>query len=131
MLITPSGELLDHPTLIPGRAAPEATAAIPARHLDWKDSYRTLGRTGLTCSGVGFGTYRVHLRVQEHRAALAKALRMGVNLIDTSSNYTGGNSERMIGEVLAGLIAQGVVKREEIIVVSKGGYIQGELVRGN
>jgi aryl-alcohol dehydrogenase-like predicted oxidoreductase len=127
MLITPSGELLDHPTLIPGKATPEATSAIPLRHLDWADSYRMLGRTGLTCSGVGFGTYRVHLRVQEHRAALAKALRMGVNLIDTSSNYTGGNAERMIGEVMAGLIGQNVVKREEIIVLSKGGYIQGEL----
>ncbi len=127
MLITPTGELLEHSMLIPGSASPEATAAIPARHSDWMESYRTLGRTGLTCSGVGFGTYRVHLRVQEHRAALAKALRMGVNLIDTSSNYTGGNAERLIGEVLSGLIGQSVVKREEIIVVSKGGYIQGEL----
>ncbi|HEX5316794.1 MAG TPA: aldo/keto reductase, partial [Candidatus Kapabacteria bacterium] len=77
------------------------------------------------------------------RAALAKAIRMGVNIIDTSSNYAGGSSERLIGEVLAGLITSEEkitqsaptplrsggerIKREEIIVVSKGGYIQGEL----
>jgi aryl-alcohol dehydrogenase-like predicted oxidoreductase len=127
MIINSNGDLQEHPALIPGKAMPEATAAIPAKHSEWAESYRTLGRTGLTCSGAGFGTYRVHVRVQEHRAALAKALRMGINLIDTSSNYTGGNSERLIGEVLTGLIGQGIIKREEVIVVSKGGYIQGEL----
>ena len=127
MLITPSGSLQDHPTILSGKAAADTTAAISTKHADWAGSYRKLGRTGLTCCGVGFGTYRVHLRVQEHRAALARALRMGVNLIDSSSNYAGGNSERLVGEVLSGLIQQGVVSREEIIVVSKGGYIQGEL----
>ncbi len=127
MIVNSKGDLIDHPILLPGKATPGATSAIPPRHPDWADSYRTLGRTRLTCSGAGFGTYRVHARVQEHRAALAKALRMGVNLIDTSANYASGNSERLIGEVLTGLVTQGLVKREEVIVVSKGGYIQGEL----
>ncbi len=127
MIITEQGRLQEHPATLAGKASPAATAAIPTQHPEWATSYRNLGRTGFTCSGAGFGTYRVHLRVQEHRAALAKALRMGVNLIDTSSNYAGGNAERLIGEVLMGLTGQSVVKREEIIVVSKGGYIQGEL----
>lgn len=127
MIVNQSGELLEHPIIIPGKASAEATAAIPARHPDWSASYRLLGSTGLTCSATGFGTYRVDHRVQQHRATLAKAVRMGVNLIDTSSNYAGGNSERLIGEVLTGLIEHGVTKREELIVVSKGGYIQGPL----
>jgi hypothetical protein len=127
MLITPAGAIQDHPSLLPGFAEPEATVRIAKKHADWSAAYRKLGRTGLACSGVGFGSYRVHLQVQEHRAALARALRMGVNLIDTSSNYAGGNSERLIGEVVAGLIGQGTIAREEIILVTKGGYIQGEL----
>ncbi len=166
MIVNEKGALQEHPTTIPGFATPEATAALPVRHPDWAASYKTLGRTGLTVSGAGFGSYRVHRSVQAHRAALAKAIRMGVTIIDTSSNYAGGNSERLIGDVLAGLIANGErttpqpppskgggdfttpqppsfdklrtgstplrsvgggVTREEIIVVSKGGYIQGEL----
>ena len=140
MLIDQNGSLREHPIILPGRATPGATAAIGKRNPDWAAAYRTLGRTGLVCSSAGFGSYRVHRSVQAHRAALAKAIRMGINIIDTSSNYAGGNSERMIGEVLAGLVAPqpttpqppplgrgGGVKREEIIVVSKGGYIQGEL----
>ncbi len=123
MLIDQSGALLEHPPILSGKATAEATAGMAARHPDWAGSFKTLGRTGLITSGAGFGSYRVHRSAPVHRAALAHALRMGINLIDTSSNYAGGNSERMIGEVLAGL----GVSREEIIVVTKGGYIQGEL----
>ena len=134
MLIDPSGNLLDHPPTIAGKAIPSETASVSARHPDWAHSYRVLGRTGLTVSGAGFGSYRVHRSVSIHRGALAKALRMGINIVDTSSNYAGGNSERMIGEVLAGLTTPQSpaskgdrVRREEIVVVTKGGYIQGEL----
>jgi aryl-alcohol dehydrogenase-like predicted oxidoreductase len=127
MHVTNNGELEERPKIIPGRAKPEAAADIPLKHPEWSHSYRPLGRTGLTTSTAGFGTYRVHHAVQTQRAALAKALRMGINIIDTSSNYAGGNSERLVGEVLFGLIGHSAVKREEVIVVSKGGYIQGEL----
>src|SRR5581483_10142419 len=126
MLITPNGEIQERAVEIGGRASIEATAGVPARYPDWSHSYKMLGRTGLTVSAAGFGSYRVHRSVQEHRAALAKAVRMGINIVDTSSNYSSGNSERLIGEVLSGLVVQGQVKREEMIVVSKGGYIQGE-----
>src|SRR5437016_9484790 len=127
MHVTTNGQLEEKPKILAGRASAEATTRIAERHPEWAHSYRALGRTGLTTSGAGFGSYRIHHGVQAHRTALAKALRMGINLIDTSSNYAGGQSERLIGEVLSGLIGQGHLKREEIIVVSKGGYIQGEL----
>ena len=52
--------------------------------------------------------------------ALERALLGGVNLIDTSTNYTDGSSETCIGNVLARH------RREEIIVVSKVGYVQGQ-----
>ena len=44
----------------------------------------------------------------------------GVNLIDTSTNYADGSSETCIGNVLARQ------QREELIVVSKVGYVQGQ-----
>ena len=103
--------------MIRGRATPEGTR----RHAAGRPGYRRLGKTELTVSAVGFGGYRTGRRNPEHRAALAAALAAGVNLIDTSSNYMLGDSERMIGEVLA----SAGVARETIVVVSKIGYVQG------
>ena len=100
-----------------GRATPEGTR----RRADGRTGYRRLGKTDLTVSTVGFGGYRTGRKSPEHRAALEAALAAGVNLIDTSSNYMLGDSERLIGEVLA---ASGI-PRDEIVVVSKIGYVQG------
>ena len=87
---------------------------------------RTLGRTGLTVSPVGFGGYRVLEASPLHRRALADALRGGVNLVDTSTNYGDGSSESLVGMVLANLVQQGEVRREHVVVVSKAGYLQGD-----
>ena len=86
---------------------------------------RTLGRTGLTVSPVGFGCYRVRADSPLHRRALADALRAGTNLIDTSTNYADGRSEELVGAMLANLVQQGEARRDEVVVVSKVGYIQG------
>lgn len=69
---------------------------------------------------VGFGAYRISIRSNEHRAALTLALKSGCSLIDTSSNYTNGESEELIGDVL--------LKNPEYspLLVTKAGYIQGK-----
>jgi len=84
-----------------------------------------LGRTGLTVSAAGFGCYRIDPRVDEHAQALELALTSGVNLIDTSTNYGDGGSEELVGRVLGGLIAGGRVSRDQVVVVTKAGYVQG------
>lgn len=73
---------------------------------------------------IGFGCYRVQLNNQEHHKALLHALKSGVRLIDTSANYTDGQSEHLIGTVLKEM--ENEIPRAEITLVSKGGYIQGE-----
>ncbi len=88
-----------------------------------------LGRTELLVSRVGFGGYRLHEFEPEHREALTNALLGGCNLIDTSSNYTDGSSERLIGQVLSELIGNGSLKRDEVVVVSKVGYVQGTALK--
>jgi aryl-alcohol dehydrogenase-like predicted oxidoreductase len=87
--------------------------------------YGRFGNRGLTTSRLGFGTYRVGTSEPEHRDAFKKALREGANLIDTSTNYMDGDSERLVGSVLRELIKGGDLAREEVIVVSKIGYVQG------
>lgn len=108
---------------LPGRATTAATAAHARR---FGLTPRSLGRTGLLVAPVGFGGYRVHIDVPVHRQALDEALRAGVNLIDTSANYTDGGSERLVGAGLAVLTNEGVVPREAVVVVTKIGYMQGE-----
>ena len=88
--------------------------------------YRSLVPSGIRISGAGFGCYRVDARVKEHEQALTKALLSGINVIDTSANYADGGSERLVGKVLADLVLAGKIKREEVVVVSKVGYLQGE-----
>lgn len=88
-----------------------------------------LGATDLQVSRVGFGGYRVHEFEPDHRDALRTALLTGCNLIDTSSNYTDGSSERLVGSILGELFESGELKREEVVIVTKVGYVQGENLR--
>lgn len=77
-------------------------------------------------SPIGFGSYRIDISIREHYDALVKALTGGINLIDTSANYSDGGSEMLIGKVINDLISENRIKREEITLVTKGGYIQGK-----
>jgi len=115
-----------------GKATPQGTgtyvATILASARTTRPSfhgYTPLGSTGLTASRIGFGGYRISLGVDDHRNALEKALQEGCNLIDTSTNYADGQSERLVGIVVKDLIAKRFISREEIIIVSKIGYVQG------
>ena len=107
-----------------GTATPEATAHATAGL--GPHAATALGRSGLTVTRLGFGCYRVDDRQPVFAEALHKALAAGVNVIDTSTNYTDGGSERCVGAVLASAHAAGRLRREQIVVVSKIGYVQGE-----
>lgn len=75
---------------------------------------------------TGFGTYRIDLHTPEHYQALYMAIEQGIKIIDTSSNYTDGESEHVVGNVITDLISEGKIKREDVTIITKGGYIQGQ-----
>ena len=75
---------------------------------------------------LAFGTYRTGLDDPEHKAALTLALKEGIRLIDTSTNYMNGDAERLIAEVLQDVY--GGHKPDDLEIVSKCGYIQGSLL---
>ncbi|MEC7867245.1 MAG: aldo/keto reductase, partial [Candidatus Poribacteria bacterium] len=79
-------------------------------------SYRYLNGTDLMVSKVGYGSYRVDQQVDEHIESLEDSMRSGCNIIDTSSNYTNGASETLIGNVLTKMMNQGEIERDEIIL---------------
>lgn len=109
--------------MIPGAATNEGTAAHARNFNDLQ--YNILGRTQWQVSQAGFGCYRVSTGIDAHFQAMSRSISKGINLIDTSTNYTDGGSERLVGEVLADLISKERVAREGIVMVSKVGYLQG------
>ena len=54
--------------------------------------------------------------IAEHHQALEYALEHGINLIDTSSNYANGGSEKLVGNVIRKLTSRNRNKLDEIIV---------------
>ncbi len=67
--------------------------------------YRTLGKTGLKVSGVGYGIGFV-----PHTDVVARAIDMGINYYDTSRDYK--DSEKIFSEVIKG-------KRDKIVIATK------------
>jgi aryl-alcohol dehydrogenase-like predicted oxidoreductase len=59
--------------------------------------------------------------------AIIYGLEHGINFIDTAVNYRAMRSERDIGKVLKYLISEKkTIKREEIVISTKGGQIYGD-----
>ncbi len=83
----------------------------------------------MTFKNTGFGSYRVSSKIEEHYSSLRKAITEGIDLIDTSANYADGESEILIGRVLKDLISENIIRREDITLVTKAGYIQGQNYR--
>lgn len=69
-------------------------------------NYRTLGRTGIQVSEIGYGAWGLGGVQwtggddQEARRALNLAIDQGLNFIDTALAYGDGHSERIVGEVV-------------------------------
>src|SRR5213078_367207 len=81
--------------------------------------YRELGRTGLKVSEISFGAWAIggtwgDVDDRESRAALNKALDLGVNFFDTADVYGDGRSERL----LADLRSQ---RKEKFFIATKAG----------
>jgi aryl-alcohol dehydrogenase-like predicted oxidoreductase len=69
---------------------------------------RTLGRTGLEVSVLGFGCgavggLMVRGNPSDQERAVARALELGVNYFDTAAMYGNGESERNLGRVIKSL----------------------------
>jgi voltage-dependent potassium channel beta subunit len=69
-------------------------------------TYRRLGRSGLKVSVLSFGSwvsFGPQLDVGRARDCLAAAYDAGVNFFDNAEAYAGGESERIMGQAIAGL----------------------------
>lgn len=114
--------------LIPGFATPEGTrrfrdrfaGRLPGHFRDFR---------GLWLASIGVGTYLGEPDSATdtlYREALARAIELGSNVIDTAVNYRHQRSERAIGQALAALIGDGKLLRDEVFVATKGGFLSFE-----
>jgi hypothetical protein len=72
-----------------------------------KLSYRTLGRTGLKVTSVGFGCM-----ITSDASVIERAADIGISYFDTARSYQHGNNERMVGAALKR-------KRKDLVLSSK------------
>jgi len=84
--------------------------------------YRTLGKSGIKVSEIGFGAWTLGLdwwgkKIEDDEAKkmLKRAFDLGINYFETGDIYGRGKSEKLIGEVFSGM-------RNEIVLSTKYGY---------
>jgi aryl-alcohol dehydrogenase-like predicted oxidoreductase len=81
-------------------------------------NYRTLGRTGLSVSEIGYGAWGIGnsgwqgADDGESLRALNRAVDLGLNFIDTALAYGDGHSERLVGQVVR-------ERKERVFVATK------------
>jgi predicted aldo/keto reductase-like oxidoreductase len=84
-----------------------ATPKTPPRETAPKFTYRTIGKTGLKPTAVGFGCM-----VTSDQTVVERAADIGITYFDTARGYQGGNNERMVGAALK-------ARRNSLILSSK------------
>jgi uncharacterized protein len=89
--------------VLPARTALAGSVSSSAKGL----SYRTLGKTGLKVTSVGFGCM-----ITSDPSVIERAADVGITYFDTCRNYQHGNNERLVATGLKG-------KREKIVLSSK------------
>ncbi len=86
-------------------SAPAAQPAAPVQAGGLR--YRTLGKTGIKVTELGFGCM-----ITSDASVIARAVDLGINYVDTARSYQGGNNERMVGAAIKS-------KRNSLVLSSK------------
>lgn len=80
-------------------------------------------------SSICCGTY-LGLPCEEvdlaYSSAIKEAIKKGINLIDTAINYRGMRSEVIVGKAIKELIENHKLKRSEIVIATKGGFLPAD-----
>lgn len=112
--------------MIPGRATPEGTGRYASRYGATRGAGPFRDAFSLLLSPVGLGTYLGEsddASDRRYEGAIRRALALGCNVFDTAINYRCQRSERVLGRTLAAAFAEGAVRRDEVVVATKGGYL--------
>lgn len=115
-----------------GYASAEGTARYRDRFAHLRDaghfrrSEHVPGAGELWLSSIGLGTYLGEPDDSTDHAyteSIVTALDSGINVLDTAINYRHQRSERNIGNALKRRIDSGELRRDEVLVCTKAGYL--------
>ncbi len=107
-----------------GFATPEGTERFKNRFASCPGHFRL--KEGVWFSSIGAGSYLGEPDEEtdrEYREGLKEAIRLGVNVVDSAINYRCQRSERSFGAVIRELIEAKEIRRDEMILCTKGGYL--------
>jgi len=115
-------------------ATPTGTAGLAARFAArfTDDYYRPLpsrgarGTPALRVGSIGAGSYLGECTDEEdarYEATLYAGFVAGCNLVDTAIHHRCQRSERTAGRALAHALSAGVVRRDEVVVCTRGGFV--------
>ncbi|MGW7258921.1 aldo/keto reductase [Streptomyces sp. NPDC054834] len=105
--------------------------------MESNESTRTLGRSGIQVSALGFGCWAIggewqgadgqplgwgKVDDEESVQAVRRALDLGVTFFDTADTYGAGHSERVLGRALG-------KRRDDVVVATKWGNVFDEDTR--
>ena len=111
--------------LISGYATPQGTARFRDRFAARCPRHFREAQ-GLWLSSIGLGTYLGDPTAAQdalYQRAIGRALEMGANVLDSAVNYRHQRSERAIGAALSGLVSSGSLRRDEVFVATKAGFL--------
>jgi aryl-alcohol dehydrogenase-like predicted oxidoreductase len=118
--------------MFPGHVTSEGTARYRDRFPQLRDPghfrrpKHVPGVEQLWLSSIGLGTYLGEpddAADANYVEAISTALHSGINVLDTAINYRHQRSERNIGSAIRQLIESGELRRDEILVCTKAGYL--------
>ena len=110
---------------LPGHATLEGTRRYSQRFAAAAPGHFRL-RNGLQLSSLGIGTYLGEPDAETdelYSRAVARALELGLNVVDTAINYRFQRSERSVGVALKKLISEGTLARDEVVISTKAGFL--------
>ena len=114
---------------MPTLATREGTTRYRDRFAHRLDPSHFREAQGLVWSSLGIGSYLGdpdEATDRGYHKALRAAIQGGINVVDTAINYRDQHSERTFGAALAELFERGLVRRDEIVLCTKGGYLPGD-----
>src|SRR5205823_3559097 len=118
--------------MLPGYSSAEGTSRYRDRFPQlgsvqhFRRAEQVVGASHLWLSSIGLGTYLGEAddaADASYTSAIAMALRSGINVLDSAINYRHQRSERNIGSALQQLVGAGDLRRDEVFVSTKAGYL--------
>jgi len=84
------------------------------------------GYCNVPLSKIAIGTFKGDRGQEvsdEYKQAIKRSVKNSINVIDTAINYRDTESELAVGQIVKELIDDGLIKRDQVFISTKGGFM--------